>query len=226
MLIGNDIRPRLKVWAHREDLDREQLAKDLEERFSQQVARFRTRKKAAVDSNAHAIVKESKAKTLALKKDEDHPDELTFATMASAAAVGIFLFTNPLFDLFLLLLAVTSGTEAVRGLWNRAESQVAESRGIKATKDAKVEGEAIRKEAAEKKKAFRTALDGLEIRVHVQLSQLGSDYASVDGVPWMGGEGVEGPSVIKVLRDSHYLGRLPNWYHPLLESRIEQWDKV
>jgi hypothetical protein len=215
---GRLVRPRLKVWAHREDLDRDQLAKDLEERFSAQVAEFRSARREAMQAKGHSIARRSEE-----EKTKGRKEVKKGMTTGAAALIGMAVLTNPLLDLFLLLGAVSGGAEAVTGLWRESTAEV---EGQKANSVAKAESEAIRKEAESKKKAFRTALDGLEISVHVQLSQLGSDYASVDGVPWMGTDGIEGPSVIEVLQDSQYLGRLPSWYHPLLESRIEEWDSA
>ncbi len=130
---------------------------------------------------------------------------------------------NPFVDLILLLVAVTSGAgafvEALREVGAKVDVSFARSQRKAGTKKGL-------KSAETKKRAFRVALKRWKVRVHPRLFTLASDFALLDDVPEPFVEEVEkaGPSVISILREREYWETLPDWYHPLVERRLEVWE--
>lgn len=211
------VRPRLVVWTHRSDLDRDRLAIMLEEQFADQVAAFRASQVAEHERTAQRGINRAERE----RKDAKRIGRTSKKALL-AAMLGMALVTNPLLDLVLLVVAVTAGAGAfVEGLreveagvglrFSRSRHEAGTKKGVKA--------------AEAKKRAFRAALKRWKVRVHPQLFTLASDFALLDDVPGPYAEEVEnaGPTVTGLLRGGDYLGVLPDCYYPLLERRLEVW---
>ena len=209
------VRPKLRVWAHRSDLDRDRLASDLEQRFSQQVAEFKGRKQAQHDDKASKALATSKE-----KKVEADESSRSATKKALAAGLAVLLVTNPLLDLFLLMIAVTSGAEAVVEALREsgAEKRTRRKLGSSSKK--------LQKTVGAHKRAFRSALEKLELQVHSELATLADDFSQLDEAspPLADVAVTSGPSVVEALQRPPYREALPGWYHPLLDSRLEMWN--
>ena len=212
------VRPRLRVWAHRSDLDRDRLASELEQRFSQQVAEFKIKKQAQHDGEASKALATSQETRVEAEKSSRSATK-----GALAAALAVLLVTNPLLDLLLLLVAVTSGAEAVVETLRESVAEVEQDR---TRKKHGARSKKLRKKVGAHKRAFRSALEQLQLQVHSDLAKLADDFYQLDdGSPPLPDDTVTGgPSVVTALQSVSYRNALPSWYHPLLDSRVEMWS--
>ena len=144
------VRPRLSVWAHRSDLDQERLAFTLEQQFSHQVATFRAGKQAEFDERAETVLDASKQ-----EKDEAVKLQRSARKGLYASALAMLLITNPLLDLLLLLVAVSSGVEVLTEAFRESGADLKEKRAERehehGTKD-------LKQTVGSRKRAFRSAL--------------------------------------------------------------------
>ena len=212
------VRPRLRVWAHRSDLDRDRLASDLEQRFSQQVAEFKSKKQAQHDDEASKALATSKEKRVEADKSSRSATK-----GALAAGLAVLLVTNPLLDLFLLLMAATSGAEAVFEALRESGAEVEEKQTRRKLGSS---SKKLQKTVGAHKRAFRSALKQLQLQVHSDLASLADDFSQLDEAspPPTDDAVTSGPSVVAALQRPSYREALPGWYHPLLDSRLEMWS--
>ena len=211
------VRPKLSVWAHRDDLDRKQLAHKLEQEFSRQVTAFKARKQAGHDEEAKTDITAAKAARAKALKTKSGGWK-TFWT----ASLAMLFFTNPILDAILLLVAVTGGVEGIADIFRTADADTekrrAETKHVQLTKD-------LKREVRIKKRAFRTALGRMEISIHPQLLELAKDFADLDAAPGPIAAVIAniGPTVLPLLKSHQYRKQLPDWYDPLIEARLESW---
>ncbi len=212
------VRPRLRVWAHRSDLDRDRLSSDLEQQFSQQVAEFKSKKQTQHDGEASKALATSREKRV-----EADESSRSAGKKALAAGLAVLLVTNPLLDLFLLLFAATSGAEAVVEALRESGAEVEEKRTSRKLGSS---SKKLQKTVGAHKRAFRSALKQLQLQVHSDLASLADDFSQLDEatLPLADDSLTSGPSVVAALQERSYREALPGWYYPLLDSRLEMWN--
>lgn len=214
------VRPRLDVWAGREDVDRRKLATILKDQFRAQLDEQRRR---ALQEKSPAL-KEMRQKAAALEKRRDEEGEKLGASMAtvSAALVAMFLFANPLFDLLFLTMAFFGSGEAIKrfGSWFSVTfSSGASMRKVE--REEKRLTEELDQEFSASSDTFRSAVDNLEVHVHPLLHGLVRDFGEVElvGVPASdrGGDG-DIPVVTSYLLEGEYVAQVPAHLRVLVEA--------
>ena len=217
------VRPRLDVWAGREDVDRRKLTSILKDQFRAQLDEQRRR---ALQEQSPAL-REMRQKATALEKRREKEGEKLGSSVAtvSAALVAMFLFANPLFDLLFLTMAFFGSGEAIKrfGSWFSVTfSSGASMRKVE--REEKRLTDELDQEFSTSSDRFRGAVDNLEVHVHPVLHGLVRDFGEVElvGVPASdGAANAEIPVVTSYLREEDYVAQVPIHLRVLVEAHAE-----
>ena len=116
-------------------------------------------------------------------------------------------------------MARTRLTEAWREAGAEVDAEKAESTRTRLTGR-------LRRDADKKRRSARAALARMEIGVHDKLFTLASDFAELDSAvtPARGEAVAIGPDPLAVLGSDTYRQELQEWYLPLLDARLEEWQ--
>ncbi len=214
---GRFHRPRLKIWAGRNDIDRTVLATRLRHEFMRQLQDDRERLRRAAERQAAPglqRLEEAQAETGSM---------IEVASWGLSASLSLlFLVANPIFNLVLLLLAVFSGGS---GLMKSLRYFKIAATIKEANKDLQNEQQELEHQLDLKNKEFRTAIDRLDIKVHPLLESLVGHVSEVDGKGFAGGESQDSPRdppwVEDYLKMPRYRQALPSMYHPLVDAMLD-----
>lgn len=209
------VRPRIEVWAGRNDIDRGKLATVLRDDFARQLSAARER---VAEADAGGI---SHQITRLEQEQQGSGRGVRLASRGLAALLILMFFTaNPLFNLLFLMLAVFSGTHGVSMAFQyvRTTTQLRGNRAVTQWRQKNLQAE-----LDEKDRAFQEAVAGHLIRVHPLLAALIEDFCELDDEPFLWSRAEppgDAPEISHHLKSAAYRRVLPGWYHPLVQGRV------
>lgn len=186
---GALIRPKLNVFAGRDDIDLELLSHRLRKEFTKQFEAAKEARRRVVAGDAHVEFKElDDAHKATIKEGAEA------VSTAAVGVAGIFLMTNPITSSLFLLMAVFGGRNAVKVVFGRLKTL---ARVQTMMSDTGRELREIEREFEGKDSAFSRAVSNLEIHKHPYLVHLVNTICEAGGISqrFEADEGVNFPSI-------------------------------
>ena len=211
------VRPRIDIWAGRDDLDREQLSRVLQDEFTRQL--HEERRKRAIEVQRESTARAQQGQQAPVQPGLDIQSSLKIAL---SAAQLMLVVTNPVVDLLLLALAIgVSSNAAVAVLKPLFFSSPLED----------VEGEIetelrrLEVECDAQSQRFQAAIGQLSVQIHPVLRALTQAFAEVtceQGPPIMHQEdSLRCPEVTALLLEPGYRQQLPAHMLPILDEHTK-----
>jgi len=203
------LRPKLQVWACREDISRYPLATSFTDTFIKQL---RAQREGELQKTIATMEQHEKASKLAGLQAG------SAATMAGGAALLMLAVANPLFDLALLVFAVFGGSAAGVELIKKFRSQM--RRGMT---EAEIETARTRlaQDLADRRAEIGEAIERLQICVHPRLFAIYEAMCELEGEPWPPKPKAmhpAPPSIDDELASAAYREALPQQYAVFVEA--------
>lgn len=165
---GKLVRPKLEIWAARDDMDRKDLAERIATAFMSAFRKAKANVRGKKRRTSKQLEADAKAASKALKED---------ASMVGATIVGVLLVSNPLVDLLFLLIALGAGRDAIsnmlslvrNGAYQRYETHKFNNTPYAVVRD--------------KRLVAIDTIEQLDIRIGENLQSFVDSICQLDGVP-------------------------------------------
>ena len=208
---GTLVRPRLVIFAGRDDMNRKLLADRINTNFTRAFEAAKNSARQKVADSSEVTSHQIKSEQIDLNK---HGTEAVSGVLV--ALIGMFLAANPVVDVIFLLMAVFGGKKAIQIAF-RYVSTIPQM--ITHQNKVSVQLSEVEKTFTDKEGAFEEAVNNLVIHLHPRLRQLCCDLCEVNAMekPRVSQTVQETvPSVEDHLRSARYRSALSEIYHGLL----------
>ena len=205
-------RPVLRVWAGRQDFDRDSLTEQLKSEFTRQFEASRDRDRSAFEAELKEL-EEGKQKAL---EQVSGP----LGSFAGTVAAAAFLDPGAIMGLIILAISMRKGRLALKPLTDYFEVR-------RKTKGRRKEMEHhlsnLEAQFSSDNKVFQRSVRRLDVQVHPELRDLARRFCQADGVSLadddLGTATDRAPDIFRHLRSSEYLSRVPErhraFMHPI-----------
>jgi hypothetical protein len=208
------VRPRIEVWAGRDDLNRGHLGIVLRDEFTRQLHE----KRAKAASNAYRKATAT-AERMGQSQEQSNVALQSSAQVALSAALFMLMATNPIVDVLFLCLAIFGASSTILEVFKQMlfSSQLQNVEG-----DLENDLQQLEADCDVKNRGFQEAIKDFHVRIHPLLREVAEEFSEVTcesfSAPLRQEEPLAGPDISRLLNDPQYRHQLPTYLHPIINE--------
>lgn len=226
---GIFVRPTLKIWAGRADIDRSYLAHIIKNEFTRQLDAARKQQIEISQKNNTNVFKffqsdDKLSQHNCLKRQQKQIEQKVNQKLQNVVScltfglLSMFFIANPIFYIIFFSLAIFDGIEGITKAidYLSLSQQVSEE-----ANKLKIEKQKFEANFDCKNQAFLQAINNMEIEVHPVLQEVVFLFHELDRISFIGtdvkAQTIDYPWVNELLRQKEYRTQVSIEYHPLLD---------